>query len=393
MLGDSVTQSDSPAPAGRRLRVVFVTDIVTPYMAAVFEALSRRSDLTVLFCAQSGSRAMPWAFGELPFRHQVIDGLTVRRRNPNGTDYYVSPRILRAIAAARPDGVVTAAFSGPTLYAAAYCTLRRKPLVIHSDGTSTTERRINRAQVLARRALLPRASVVVANSEPAADRFRELGVAPDRVFRAPHVTRLEPLRAAAQRRSYETAGPLHVIAVGRLIERKGLDRLLNAVRHARDLGADLTLELLGSGPSEEDLRRQVSELGLDNVSFAGFVDQVDLPDRYAAADAFAFTSINESFGVVLLEAMAAGLPVVASPHAGATHDLIEDERNGLVADPDDVGALAAALARLAGDAALRARLGRAAHATTIDRTPDNSAAGYLRALRHALDHPGSATAG
>lgn len=58
MLGDSVTQSDSPASAGRRLRVVFVTDIVTPYMAAVFEALSRRSDLTVLFCAQSGSRAI-----------------------------------------------------------------------------------------------------------------------------------------------------------------------------------------------------------------------------------------------------------------------------------------------------------------------------------------------
>ena len=377
----------------RPLRLVFVTDVMTPYMVVVFGALAQRAELTVVFCSQSGSRAMPWTFGKLPFRHEVIDGLTLRRRNPNGTDYHLSPRIFRAIAAARPDGVIVAAFSIPTLYAAAWSRLRGKPFVIHSDGTSLTERSINPGQRVARRVLLRQAAAAVANSTPAAERFRELGVARDRLFLARHSTRLEPMWRAAKTRDYDAGSPLRLLAVGRLIPRKGIDRLLRAVQLAQKRGAAVALEILGSGESEDDLRALASELAVDGVSFAGFVDQAGLPEHYAAAGAFVFPTLRDPFGFVLLEAMAAGLPVVTSPWAGATRDLVVDGENGLVVDPDDVDALADALLRLAGDADLRARLGRAAYAATLARTPDAAASGYVRAIEHALENPGRAAPG
>src|SRR3954451_3257204 len=372
------------------LRLALVTDIVTPYMVAVLEALARQCELTAIFCSDTGTRAMPWTFGELGFRHEVVGGLTIRRAHPDATDFYLSPRILAAIARARPDAVIAAGYSFPTLYASAYCGLRRRPLAIYSEGTSASEASLGRAQRVARAVLLRRAAAGVAISRPAAARFRELGLAPDRVFLAPYTTELEDLWEAARRRSYALDGPLRVAAIGRLIPRKGVDRLIEAAQRARDRGADVAVDLVGSGPAEDDLRRLVARLGMDGaVRFHGFVDQSELPARYAAAGAYAFPSTDDPFGVVLLEAMAAGLPVVASPRAGATGDLVVHGANGFAIDPDDLDGWADALAQLAADEALRERLGRAAHEATLGRTPDAAARGYLDAIETALGRRGA----
>ena len=86
----------------------------------------------------------------------------------------------------------------------------------------------------------------------------------------------------------------------------------------------------------------------------------------------------------MLEAAAAGLPLIASPWGGATADLVDDGVNGFVIEPTDTKAMTAALARLATDPALRSRMSGAAHEATRSRTPDASAAGYLRAVQSAL---------
>jgi hypothetical protein len=121
--------------------VAFLTDVITPYMVAVLAELARRVDLVALFCARSGTRSADWELVEpLPFRHRVLGGLAVARRKVDGADYYPSPRILRALIAERPDVVVSGAFSFPTMFAAAYGRLMGTRLIIHSDGTSDSER-------------------------------------------------------------------------------------------------------------------------------------------------------------------------------------------------------------------------------------------------------------
>lgn len=364
-------------------KVVFLTDVVTPYMVAVFTALSELVELTVLFCSASGSRTMSWRFGDvLPFRHQVIGGLTIRR--DDAMDYHLSPRILASLARLKPSAVICSGFSIPTLYAASYSRARGASLIVQSDGTSYSERALSRAQKASRALLVRVASASVANSEPAAERFVELGMSPARVFRAPHSTHMEPLWRVAEKRQYDQGRSVRLLTVGRMIPRKGIDKLLSALERARRRQPGLRLVVVGSGPDEPKLRELARQLGLDDVEFRGFVDQPGLPACYAEGDVFVFPTLDDPYGIVLLEAAAAGLPIVASPFAGATLDLVRDGESGLVADPNDLDGFADALVSVASDPELRARMGRTAYGLTLSRTPEAAAAGYADAVAAAV---------
>jgi glycosyltransferase involved in cell wall biosynthesis len=376
---------DPRFPATGRTRVAFVTDIPTPYMLEVLDALAEIVDLTVLFCSHTGSRAMPWSRSERHrFRHEVIDGLTIRSGTPDGADYYLSPRILTALARTRAEAVISAGYSIPTAYAAVFGRLRGSPLIIYSDGTSHYERKLGRHQLLARAVLLRAASACVAKSRPAAERFLELGVAPDRVFLAPHSSTMDRLWRIARERDYERRGRFTVLTAGRLVPHKGVDRLLLAASRVEGEHPGIRLIVAGSGPESERLRRLAEDLRLEDVQFRGFVDHREMPQLYAEADAFAFPTLDDPFGIVLLEAAAAGLPLIASLHAGATWDLTGDAETSVIVDPDDAAGFAAALEGLARDPGQRMRLGRSAHLATLHRSPRESARGYAAAIEAAL---------
>ncbi len=156
-------------------------------------------------------------------------------------------------------------------------------------------------------------------------------------------------------------GRVSLLFVGRLRHYKGLDVLLRAL--ARLPGPRLVIA--GEGPEGPRLRRLAARLGLgDRVRFAGNVSPADLPPLYRSADAFLLpaTSPAEAFGIVLLEAMASGLPCITTEVGTGTSWVVQDGVTGLVVPPSDPAALAGAIRRLAGDAALRARMGAAGRA-------------------------------
>lgn len=121
-----------------------------------------------------------------------------------------------------------------------------------------------------------------------------------------------------------------VLFVGRVAHEKNIGFLLEAMVHARRQCPEALLVVAGEGPAQADLQARVGPLGLaDAVRFIGYLDRRDaLPDCYAAADVFAFASRTETQGLVLLEAMAAGLPVVALSEMGTT-DILEAGRGSI----------------------------------------------------------------
>jgi len=157
----------------------------------------------------------------------------------------------------------------------------------------------------------------VANSEPAARRFVEMGFPAARVFRAPHGTRIEPFWRVAEDRAVRANGPLRLLSVGRLIPRKGCEWLVRAVGQAQRDGADVHLTMVGTGSDESRLRALADKLGIA-AAWRGFVDQPDLPPLYGEADAFAFPTLDDPFGMVLLEAAASGLPLIVPDRGGVT---------------------------------------------------------------------------
>jgi glycosyltransferase involved in cell wall biosynthesis len=152
-----------------------------------------------------------------------------------------------------------------------------------------------------------------------------------------------------------------ILFVGRLVERKGVAGLLDAVeRLPAALGAQL--EIVGDGPDRSHLDTQIRRAGLQGrVTLRGRISTPELREAYATADVLVLPSIRDSrgdtegLGVVLLEAMSYGVPVIGA-RVGGIPDIVVDGESGLLVPPGDTTALSAALERLAGDPALAARL-------------------------------------
>lgn len=173
-------------------------------------------------------------------------------------------------------------------------------------------------------------------------------------------------------------GEIKVLYAGRLTREKGVDLLAESFLRAHARDPRLHLLLAGGGPEEGELRERLGE----RATFLGWLSGEDLPRAYASADAFLFCSGTDTYGQVILEAAASGLPVVAVA-AGGPATLIENRHTGLLCrpDPDHV---AGALLQLASSPELRAQLGgaaaRAARERSWERSMGQLAAGYRRAF-------------
>jgi len=217
-----------------------------------------------------------------------------------------------------------------------------------------------------RHSALVAADIILAPSTDTAKKLSEVqGVPAEKIRRLPwpvSTTFLEWADAPAQLATPRgwPQGQV-VLTVGRWAasERyKGADDLIRAIAQLRDTTADLQLVAAGGGDDRPRLQKLASELCIiDRVHFLENLSRQELAACYARADIFALPSTGEGFGLVFLEAMAFGCPVVGAASGGIT-DLVADGVNGLLVPPHDPDRLAETLNRLLRDDALRAELGR-----------------------------------
>jgi glycosyltransferase involved in cell wall biosynthesis len=230
---------------------------------------------------------------------------------------------------------------------------------------------------LALGAFYGRCDFVLSPSATADASLRGLGIADERIGRwdrGVDAARFSPARREPGRLP---ADAINVLYAGRLAREKGADLLADAFLAARAREPRLHLVLAGGGPEEDRLRARLGRA----ATFLGWLEGEDLAATYASADVFLFCSTTDTFGQVVLEAQASGLPVVAAA-AGGPAELIQDGRSGLLCAPR-AEALAGAVAGLARSRALRGRLARGGLAAVRERTWETSlaqlAAGWLRA--------------
>jgi glycosyltransferase involved in cell wall biosynthesis len=160
-----------------------------------------------------------------------------------------------------------------------------------------------------------------------------------------------------------------LLSVGRLAEEKNVDLTLRAFVEVRRRDQGVMLLVAGGGPALETMRQTARDLGIgDAVRFAGYLARGDVFRCAAEADVFLFPSVTDTQGIVIVEAMALGVPCVATDSA-AVRGLVIAGRNGLLTQ-NDPGAFAGAVLQLLADPDLRARMGHAARET---------AAGYAAA--------------
>ncbi|HVP49780.1 MAG TPA: glycosyltransferase family 4 protein [Candidatus Bathyarchaeia archaeon] len=161
--------------------------------------------------------------------------------------------------------------------------------------------------------------------------------------------------------------PFELISVGRLVSGKGLSLLLDAVKDLVDMGKDVRLTLVGDGPDRPALEAQAASLGVSqHVVFAGWMDQGALHKLYRRSDVAVMSSFAEGVPVVLMEAMATGIPCVA-PRITGIPELIRDGVDGLLFTASNVAEMATAITRLMDEPDLRRRMAVSARARITDK--------------------------
>ncbi|HXJ85106.1 MAG TPA: glycosyltransferase family 4 protein [Candidatus Methylomirabilis sp.] len=226
-----------------------------------------------------------------------------------------------------------------------------------------------------------RADLVMVTSRYCAEvARREYGVPAERIAIVPESIDLEAWDdrfARAHRRRRD--GPV-VLSVARMYPRKRLGDLLRAARVLRDRIPGAEVRIVGRGPEWDSLVRLHGDLGLgESTQLLGDVSREQLAEEYVNADVFCLPSVQEGFGIVFLEAMAAGLPVVAC-RAAAIPEVVGDGATGLLTPPRDPAALAQALENLLRDPVRAGQLGAEGRRRVEGFTPRHVAERFLRAV-------------
>jgi phosphatidyl-myo-inositol dimannoside synthase len=232
------------------------------------------------------------------------------------------------------------------------------------------------------RAIWHNAAAVVAKSEGESEMIHALdGITA--VTLVPNGVDLTAFQPGAQ---IPDAGPLRLLCVARLIERKGQHHLIEAVKRLVNDGIDVTLELVGTGDARPKNETQAKKLGLNGrLKFLGYIPREEIARHYADAHVFVLPSYNEGMSVATLEAMAAGLPIVTTRTPGMA-ELVEEGVNGFTFPWADVDSLTKHLHQLATDRVLARRMGTASRFRAANFSWERPATLYLKLFENVALH-------
>jgi glycosyltransferase involved in cell wall biosynthesis len=312
----------------------------------------------------------------------ILDNLKADRKRILQVPALVAAQWLavrRAVRAGKPD-VIHAHWAIPQAFVAALAA-PGVPLVVTTHGGDVYALRAA-PLVRLKQWVFGRSAHVTTVNDEMRERLTEWGVPEDRSSVIPMGVDLGPARAA---REQATRRPGHVVAVGRLVEKKGFGNLIEALRGVEDVPWSLTV--VGDGPWRERLERQAAGLP---VTFLGQRGKSEVLATLASATVVALPSVaaangdQEGLPVTLLEAAAVGAAIVASDLPGI-REVVRDDRSGLLVRPGDVDALRAALVRELTDVDARTRHGEAAVAAAAEYATDRIGARYRDVLRSAVD--------
>lgn len=372
--GDHAQPRESPG-AGvqrRRYRILLSPSAFYPHVGGI-EELTRQLARSYRLAGHTVMVLAPrWPHALAPT--EMVDGILVQRVPmplPSRHRRSMASFLRRSIPAAaralfiglrwRPDVVHLQGVGPNGIYGVLLAAACGASLVVTSQGEQTMDAtRIYQRSPIQRwilRCALQRASAVTACSVDALTALRGYGswsaqtaVVPNGVNPAD----IEGVRAAptVQRRPF-------VFAVGRHVENKGFSVLLQAFASVATEYPEVELIVGGDGPHHGTLRELTASLGIaDRVRFPGFLDRPAVADHFRQCALFVLPSYHEPFGIVVLEAMAAGKAVIAT-RAGGVPEFVEDGVQGILVPPRDPEAVAVALRRLLADAASAERMGAA----------------------------------
>ena len=336
----------------RPLRIWLLTNAPSPYQAELFTAIARDPgiDLNVQFMRSVSSSGVAAA--------SEFRGRTLRRMWPRWfrDEFQLHPQAIRDVLRGNYDCfILSGLYTSLTFQlCATILKLMRRPWCVWLERPRSKSR-------LSKGPLRKLKNLVLNRTLASADQVWCIGSLAQQEYkqRAGNTIQTSVLPYCCDTRRYTNTdtdaveqvkdryklhGQIVFLFSGQLIYRKGVDILLAAFERVATKHPQVRLLILGDGPLRESLEQQVSRDLKTSVIFTGYIDQKNLPAHFLAADVFVFPSRHDGWGVVVNEACAAGLPIIATSQTGSVFDLVEEGQSGFLVECDNVDELAQKMA-------------------------------------------------
>ncbi|MBL8567197.1 MAG: glycosyltransferase [Hyphomicrobiaceae bacterium] len=335
-----------------RVRIAIITGAIAPYTNRLFDSAASQLDVQIeVLACETIEPQRKWLLPEP--EHYTLTRLPGLRYHVSYTSHiYFNPAVVGRLRRSRPDIVFLDGFSPTVLLAALWAFRARVPVAVMTDGSCETDpgsrSRIHR---LMREILIPRASIGIGASEDSLELLQLYGLPRDRGIVLPINSAWDGPRVPP---SFGDR-PFDILFSGSIDDnRKGALFFAEVIERMAAIGQRPTVRVVGDGPLRETLRDRFEASGIA-AHFDGFLQQNDLPAAYSSAKLLLFPSRGDPWGLVANEALLCGTPVIGSPHAVSTVELVERFGVGIML-PLEADAWAAAALRLTREPAAWAAL-------------------------------------
>lgn len=370
-------------------RVALVTNIIPPYRISLFERIGQEYDLTVVVSA-ANEKHRQWDNWQedksCKFKTVLLNGPVVNHKEGF---FAAQPELFKVLDNIDPDVVINSSFSPNSLFGSRYAKKHNKKAILWSEATTHSERNRSLARKLYRKMLIRQNHGFIASGIESKKYLMSLGANPEKCFTA--VDAIENFRTEQQYsdiliKSMSLRSKFKgtvLLFSGQLIKRKGIDLLFNAYEKIPDK-LETTLLIMGNGPLENELKKLAKNKGLKNVKFVGFKDEYEKWIYYLASDIYVMPTREDVWGLVVNEALLAGLPVICSKYAGAATDLVADGRSGFIIDPFDTNQFTNRLTRTIENKDMLSSMQHKSYEIISDYSIENSAQGFIDAIEAGL---------
>lgn len=388
-------------PSPERKRVTLFFHGIAPYRVPVFERFAQLPGIQVTVVSRDRNFAWLEAHGyPLNFEHAGLDGqifhLTNRWSERTGLSW--TPSLWSYLNQHPYDVLVTLGWTMPdSILALLHAKLHRRPIILWEDSVTHPTGRFKRLLMPLLKQYIRMYDAYVAASSGCIQYLVEMGAPRERITLVPLVAdndffqhesaRHRTLQAVLKQKLHVQTRYL-ILFVGQLIPRKGVVPLLEAFQRVAKVRDDVSLMFVGAGRLRQEILNRRAAYGLqDRIFVENFASQDVLPMYYGLADVFVLPSVYDAFGVVVCEAMASGLPVIATRMVGATSNIVQNGVNGFVIEPGVVQPLADALLKILQDDRLRAAMGKESLRIIAEWNVELAARNFMACLSLCLNHP------
>ena len=295
--------------------------------------------------------------------------------------------IWRTLYELQPDIMAIAGYARPAMLTALlWCRQHRKPAILMSETTELDFTRIPGREAI-KRAVVSQFSAALVGGTPHTHYLQKLGMAPEAIFSGYDVVDNQHFHPDHIRTLPSPHSQPYFLAINRFLPKKNLSFLISAyAQYRQEVGAIAwDLVLCGDGQLRNNLEQQIRQLNLQEyVHLPGFLQQDELLPYFAHARCLVHTSLQEQWGLVVNEAMAAGLPVLVSDRCGCFEDLVQDGITGFGFDPSAVSQLTGLMVKLGTEVIDTQQMGEAALAHIQNYSPNCFAENLIAAANYAL---------